>query len=89
MAIKKIEIRGAVFKQSGFSFFQLSWVPNVYQYLKSIETHARAFLTLIILSIGTVCTVHFNFLDEFISVLKSLFDYKKYSRLSLGLFTSY
>ena len=40
----------------GFSFFQLSWVPNIYLMLndKSIETHACAFLTLNIQSKGTV-----------------------------------
>ena len=37
-----------------FSFFQLSWVPNINLYVKSIETLARAFLTLNILSIGAV-----------------------------------
>ena len=29
-------------------------------YMKSIETHARAFLALIILSIGTVSNKYFN-----------------------------
>ena len=37
-----------------WSMSQLSWVPKNLSYVKSIETHARTFLTLNILSIGTV-----------------------------------
>jgi hypothetical protein len=44
----------------GFSFFQLTWVLGV----KSIETHASAFLTLNILSIGTVSGGGGGALDE-------------------------
>jgi hypothetical protein len=43
------------FKLPGFSFFQFEYLS----YVKSIETHARAFLTLNILSIGTVSRMEF------------------------------